>query len=56
MLYLQHLVTMTANKVEAQADIRQVKAIAAVTSASWNAAALRREQLNSQNIETEQHP
>jgi hypothetical protein len=39
MLYLQHLVTMTINKVEAQADIRQV---VAVPSASWNAATLRR--------------
>jgi hypothetical protein len=38
------------HKVEAQADIKQVQAIAAVDEAKWDPAALRREQLNGQNI------
>jgi hypothetical protein len=38
------------HKIEVQVDIKQVEAIVAVATASWDPAALRREQLNNQDI------
>jgi hypothetical protein len=38
------------HKVKAWADIEQVQAVAAVAAARWDPAALRREQLNNQDI------
>jgi hypothetical protein len=51
------------HKVKAQADIKRIQAIVAVAATRWDPAALRREQLNDQDIglileevETRQHP
>jgi hypothetical protein len=38
------------HKVEVNADVKQVRAIAPVAAAGWDPAALRREQPNDQNI------
>jgi hypothetical protein len=50
-------------QVEALADVKQVRAIAAVSPAAWDPSALRTEQLNNEDIgpileevETEQRP
>jgi hypothetical protein len=39
-----------SHKVEVQADIKQVRAVAAVAAAIWNPATLRTDQLNNHDI------
>jgi hypothetical protein len=52
-----------SHKIEAAADVNQIRAITAVAAAGWDPAALRTEQLNDQNVgpileevETRQRP
>jgi hypothetical protein len=50
MLMLFHDDSTHCHKVEAHADIKQVRAAAAVAAAIWDPATLRTDQLNDQDI------